>query len=60
MKLFNIVGDIIGAGVKVALAPIAIASDVIAVATGNEPTAAKDLIKSAGDNLTDAVNELEK
>jgi hypothetical protein len=49
--------DIISATVKVALTPIAIVKDVVNIATGQEPDATKDLLQSAGEDLSDAVDE---
>jgi hypothetical protein len=49
--------DILSATVKVALTPIAILKDVVNIATGQEPDATKDLLQSAGEDLSDAVDE---
>jgi hypothetical protein len=49
--------DIISSTVKVALTPIAIVKDVVNIATGQEPDATKDLLQSAGEDLSDAVDE---
>lgn len=58
MGLFNFIGDVAGAAVKVAITPIAVVKDVVSVATGQDSDATKNLIKSAGDDLCDAVDEL--
>ena len=49
--------DILSATVKVALTPVAIVKDVVNIATGEEPDATKELFKSAGEDLDDAINE---
>ena len=50
--------DIISATVKVALTPVAVVKDVVNIATGEEADATKDLLKSAGEDLSDAVDEV--
>jgi len=50
--------NMISATVKVALAPIAVAKDAVNVVTGQEADATKDLLKSAGDDVTDAIEEV--
>lgn len=54
MGLFDFVGDVVSATVKVAITPIAVVKDVVNVATDKEPTAIKDLLDSAGDDLESA------
>ena len=49
--------DIISATVKVALTPIAVIKDVANIATGEEASATKDLLQSAGEDLSDAFDE---
>lgn len=51
---------LIGAAVKVTITPIAVVKDVVNVATGEEPNATKSLLDSAGDDVKDAINDLEK
>lgn len=51
---------LIGAAVKVAITPIAVVKDVVNVATGEEPNATKSLLESAGDDVKDAIDDLEK
>lgn len=51
-------GKIFQATVKAALTPIAVIKDVANVATGQEATATKDLIESAGDDVKDSVDDL--
>ncbi len=53
MGLFS---NIISATVKVALTPVAIAKDVVNVATGQEADTTKELLKSAGNDAEDAIN----
>lgn len=50
--------DIISATVKIALTPVAIVKDVVNVATGQDADATKDLLKSAGDDVKDAMDEI--
>lgn len=51
MGLFDMVGNLASASIKVCTTPIAIVADVVNVATGNEPDSTKKLIKSAGKDL---------
>ena len=46
--------NIISAGIKVALTPVAVVKDVVNVAVGNEADATKDLLKSAGEEAEQA------
>jgi hypothetical protein len=50
--------NIISATVKTALTPVAIVKDVVNVATGEEVNATKKLVKSAGEDAADAVDDL--
>lgn len=50
--------NIVGATVKVALTPIAVAKDVVNVISGDQADSTKDLIKSAGDDVEKATEEL--
>lgn len=50
--------SIISATVKTALTPVAIVKDVVNVATGNEADATKELLESAGNDISEAENEL--
>lgn len=50
--------NIITATVKVALTPVAIVKDVVNVATGEEATATKDLLNSAGKDAEKVGNTL--
>jgi hypothetical protein len=58
MGLFDFIGDITSATVKVALTPIAIAKDAVNVATGEQPNTTKELLESAGEDLSDARDEI--
>lgn len=58
MGLFDFITDIASATVKVALTPIAVVKDVVNVATGQEPDATKSLLESAGEDLSDAGDEI--
>jgi hypothetical protein len=50
--------NIISATVKTALTPVAIVKDVVNVATGEEANATKKLVRSAGNDAADAVDDL--
>lgn len=50
--------DIISASVKVVLTPVAVVKDVYNVATGEEPDTTKELLKSAGEDVSDAIDEI--
>ena len=49
--------NIISATVKVALTPVAIAADVVKVATGQEADTTKDLLRSAGKDAENAIDD---
>jgi len=50
--------SIIGATVKTVLTPVAIVKDVVNVATGEDVDATKDLLSSAAEDLSDAVDDI--
>jgi hypothetical protein len=50
--------NIISATVKTALTPVAVVKDVVNVATGNEADSTKNLLESAQDDASDALNDL--
>jgi|GEM_PF-4227357 len=50
--------NLISSTVKVALTPVAVVSDVVNVATGQEADATKTLIDSAIDDAGDALDDL--
>jgi len=58
MGLFDFIGDVASATVKVALTPLAVAKDAVNVVTGEEPNTTKELLESAGDDLADARDEI--
>lgn len=58
MGLFEFIGDVASATIKVAATPLAAASDVVSAATGGKADATKKLIKSVGEDLEDAADEL--
>lgn len=58
MGLFNVLGNIASVAVKTVASPIAVVSDVVDVATGNEPKSTKKLVKSIGKDLEDSLDEL--
>ena len=58
MGLFDFVTNVVSATVKVAITPIAVAKDVYNVVTDQEVDATKSLLESAGDDLSDAADEI--
>ena len=50
--------NLVSSAVKVALSPIAIATDVVKVPLGIEPDTTKDLLKSAKDDAEEAMEDL--
>ena len=50
--------NMFSSAVKVALTPVAIAADVVKVATGNEPNTTKDVLKSAVEDAEDGMDDL--
>ena len=49
--------NIISATVKVVLTPIAIVADAVKVATGQEADTTKDLLRSAGKDAENAIDD---
>ena len=58
MGLFDFIADVSSAVVKTALTPIAVVKDAADVVIGEEPETTKELIKSIGDDLSDAGDDL--
>ena len=52
------ISSIIGATVKTVLTPVAIVKDVVNVATGKEVEATTNLLSSAAEDLSDAVDDI--
>lgn len=50
--------NIISATVKVALTPVAIAKDVVNVAIGEDADTTKELLKSAGEDASNAIDNM--
>ena len=50
--------DILSATVKTVLTPIAIVKDAVDIFKGEEPNNTKSLLQSAGEDLSDAVDEV--
>jgi hypothetical protein len=50
--------NIISATVKTVLTPVAVVKDVVNVATGNEADTTKNLLNSAKDDASDALDDL--
>jgi hypothetical protein len=50
--------DIISSAAKVALTPVAVVSDAVNVATGNEADNTKNLLQSAGEDFEDALDDI--
>jgi len=49
--------SIISSAVKVAISPVAVVVDVVKVVTGNEPDTTKNLLESAGKDMSDAFDD---
>lgn len=59
MGLFNSLIDVVSAVTKVALTPVAIVADVaVKVATGENPGLTEGAIKSAGQDMEDAIDDI--
>lgn len=58
MGLFGFIGEVASAGIKLAVTPIAVVDDVFSIVTGSEPDTTKKFIKSAGNDLEKAVDEI--
>lgn len=54
----GILGSLLSAAVKVAISPIAIAADVIDVVHGDQPTATKEVLGSALEDVKQGLDEL--
>jgi len=50
--------NIVSATIKTALTPVAVVKDVINVATGQDPNTTKNLIESAGEDVSDAIDDI--
>lgn len=50
--------DILSATVKTVLTPVAIVKDAVDIVKGEEPNNTKSLLQSAGEDLSDAVDEI--
>jgi hypothetical protein len=50
--------NIISATIKTALTPVAVVKDVVNVVTGNEADTTKNLLESAKDDASDALDDL--
>jgi len=50
--------NLISATVKTALTPVAIVKDAVSLVKGEDPDATKELLQSAGEDLTNAVDDV--
>lgn len=50
--------NLVSAAVKTTLTPIAVAKDVVNIVTGNEPDSTKELLQSASEDVSEAVDDL--
>jgi len=50
--------SIISSVVKVAISPVAIVVDVVKVATDKEPDTTKNLLESAGEDVSNAIDDI--
>lgn len=51
--------NIISATVKTVLTPVAVVVDVVKVVKGEDPETTKDLLKSAGEDVSDAIDDVD-
>lgn len=51
--------SLVSSVVKTALTPVSILTDTVEVIKGNEPNNTKNLLKSAGEDLSDAIEDVE-
>ena len=58
MGLFGAIGNLVSGAVKIAVTPIAASIDVVTIATGNEADNTRKLLKSAGEDLVEARDEI--
>lgn len=58
MGLFGFIGNVASSAIKVAATPVAAVVDVACVATGSKADTTKNLLKSAGDDLQEAGDEI--
>lgn len=52
--------NLISAGVKTVISPVAIVVDVVKVVKGKDPNTTKDLLNSAGNDVSDAIDDADK
>ncbi len=52
--------NLISATVKTVITPVAIVVDVVKVAKGEEPNTTKDLLRSAGNDVSDAIDDADE
>lgn len=52
--------NLISAGIKTVISPVAIAVDVVKVVKGEDPNTTKDLLNSVGNDVSDAINDADK
>ena len=50
--------NIVSATIKTALTPVAVVKDAVNVVLGEEADATKDLLKSAGEDVEDAIDDV--
>jgi len=58
MSLFNILGNITSATVKIGISPLAVVSDVLNKVVGDDSNNAEELIKSAGKDIEEIIDEV--
>jgi hypothetical protein len=50
--------SIVSSAVKTALTPVAIVKDVVSVSTGEDANATRDNLESAGEDFSDAIDDI--
>ena len=58
IKDMGFFGNIISSAVKVALTPVAVVADAVKVVSGEEADTTKNLIESAGDDVSNAFDSI--
>ena len=58
MGLFDFIGDLASATVKIAVTPVALVKDIVDVSNDEDSNTTKELLRSAGEDVKSAVDKL--
>ncbi len=58
MGLFDFIGDLASATVKIAVTPVALVKDIVDVSNDEDSNTTKELLRSAGEEIKSAVDKL--